>query len=231
MHHAHIRAILEGVIPEVKSSIAAAVEPLRERVAAIEARPIPVDGAPGKDGTSVTIDDVRPLVAEAVGAIPVPQDGKSVTVEDVRPLLDEMVAALPKPENGKDGPPGQSVTLDDVRPILDEMVKSIPVPADGKDGEPGRDGKDAEPVQVEQVMEAIHKFDIAQLLKDALGGQHEIDIVAPDEVAKEMAAAISILAEPIRVKKDVLPVIQSQRPRKMTFERDEQNRIVAAIEE
>lgn len=181
MNNAQIKAILEGVIPELKSSIESVVAPLTERIAAIEARPIPVDG---KDGPP-----------------------------------------------GEPGQPGQSVSLDEVRPLLEEMVKSIPVPADGKDGAPGVDGKDAEPVQLEQVMEAIQKFDIEQLLKDAMSGEHDIDIVAPEAVSKEMSAAIALLAEPLPVRKDVLVAVPAARPRKLTFERDDQNRIVAAIEE
>lgn len=42
-----------------------------------------------------------PIMSGAPG-----QDGKSVTVEDVRPLIEEEVAKLPKPKNGKDGRDG-----------------------------------------------------------------------------------------------------------------------------
>lgn len=97
------------------------------RVAEVINLPVP------KDGKSVTLDDVRPmmeeLVATAVAAIPAP---KGITVDDVRPLIEETLAAWPKPQDGK------SVTADDVRPMMEEMVSkavaAIPVPKDGKDG-------------------------------------------------------------------------------------------------
>ena len=67
-----------------------------------------------KDGTSVTVEDVEPLISEAVQkaveAIPAPKDGTSVTVEDVEPLIVSTVTDrlkmvldnIPVPENGKD---------------------------------------------------------------------------------------------------------------------------------
>jgi hypothetical protein len=82
-----------------------------------------VDAIPrAKDGASVTVDDVRPLIAEAVAEIPRPKDGQSVTADDVRPMLEEMVAALP---------PAKSVMLEDIRPLVDEAVAAIPRPKDG----------------------------------------------------------------------------------------------------
>jgi hypothetical protein len=92
----------------------------------IDNLPVPKDG---KDGTSVTIDEIRPLVAEAVEAIPKPKDGTSVTIDEVKPLVAEAVEALPKPKDGKDG---TSVTLDDVQPMLRRMVDALPKPQDGK---------------------------------------------------------------------------------------------------
>jgi len=100
-----------------------------------------------KDGTSVTAEDVAPmleeLVAKAVGEIKVPepekvdlealaksaaaliekpQDGKSLTVEDVRPMLEDLVKALPKPADGKDA------NMPELKLHLAELVKSIEVP-------------------------------------------------------------------------------------------------------
>lgn len=115
-----------------------ATGPLLKRIEELEARQLVKgeDGQDGKDGSSVTLDDVAPIIAEqvkaAVGAIPVPQNGENgkdgadgkdadpVSVAEVaaellatdglKALVDlhvaEAVAALPKPENGKDGDPG-----------------------------------------------------------------------------------------------------------------------------
>lgn len=86
-----------------------------------------------RDGTSVTLDDVLPLIAgeveRAVGALPAPRDGTSVTIDDVRPLLDAAIEALPAPKDGT------SITLDDVAPLIagevERAVAALPTPKDG----------------------------------------------------------------------------------------------------
>lgn len=121
-----------------------------------------VDGRDGKDADpEVTAQLVREEVEKAVAAIPVPKDGKSVTVEDVEPLITERVSAavsdavkaIPVPQNGKDGKDGRD-GLDVVTPILkdgtllftmsDGSVKEVGrvVGENGKDGADGRDGVD-----------------------------------------------------------------------------------------
>lgn len=91
------------------------------------------DGEPGK---SVTVDDVLPVLTEAVERAAAervesilaswerPKDGKSITVEDVAPMLNEAIVKL----------------ADDIREAVpkhvSEAVAAIPVP---KDGEPGKD--------------------------------------------------------------------------------------------
>jgi len=85
-----------------------------------------------ENGKSVTVEDVKPLLAEMVAAIPPAEPGKSVTIDDVKPLIEEAVAAIPKPENGK------SVTLDEVRPLLQEMIDALPKAEPGKEGPPGK---------------------------------------------------------------------------------------------
>lgn len=103
---------------------------------AIAALPVPKDGRDGKDGTSVTLDDVAPLIRQELSALPQPKDGSSVTVEDVRPLIAQevkaAVATLPVPVDGKDG---RSVTAEDVLPIIaaevTKAVAALPIPKDG----------------------------------------------------------------------------------------------------
>lgn len=108
---------------------------------AMKAIPLPQDGASGKDGESVTVEDVLPAlekqVADFLAAIPAPQDGKDGV-------------------DGKDGAPGEKG--DPGRDGLDvkDMLRAdggrlIAVMSDGttrdlgvfvgKDGEPGKDGK------------------------------------------------------------------------------------------
>jgi hypothetical protein len=75
---------LETVAELVRSEVDKIAPALVQK--AVDAIPRPadgkdgVDGLPGTDGRSVSLDDVRPIVADlverAVGAIPVPKDGK-----------------------------------------------------------------------------------------------------------------------------------------------------------
>ncbi|HBY7783022.1 TPA: phage gp6-like head-tail connector protein [Klebsiella aerogenes] len=138
--------------------------------------------------TAPELPDIAAMVHEAVTAIPAPRDGKSVTVDDVTPVLQELVskaiAEIPAPKDGKDFDPdtlkqaveeavseavaaiptpldGKSVTLEDVQPMIQELVsasmpdlpdvKSLvkeaiaaqPAAEPGKDGKDGEDGRDA----------------------------------------------------------------------------------------
>jgi hypothetical protein len=126
-----------------------------ERFAAL---PVP------QDGKSVTLEDIRPLVDDAVSGamavLPVPKDGKDVDPEGIKAMVDEAVAALPKaPELDREelaglvsaeveravaalpkAEDGKSVDPEDLRPMIGEMVAAgfagVPVPRDGKDADP-----------------------------------------------------------------------------------------------
>ncbi len=134
--------------------------------------------------TAPELPDITAMVSDAVAAIPAPRDGKSVTVDDVTPVLQELVskavAEIPVPKDGKDFDPatlkqavelavseavaaipapqdGKSVTVDDVQPMIQELVSPaipefpdvkslvreavalLPPPEPGRDGEDGRD--------------------------------------------------------------------------------------------
>lgn len=122
-----------------------------------------VDGKDGIDGKSVEPAEVEGLVLRAVAALPPAKDGTSITVEDVAPLIADQVKAaasqIPIPVNGKDADPeaiaelvraevakipvpadGKSVSIDDVAPLIaaevSKAVATIPLPKDGKDAEP-----------------------------------------------------------------------------------------------
>lgn len=100
-----------------------------------------------KDGTSVTVDDVAPLiqseVAKAVSALPVPKDGKD-GVGVFGTVLDRsghLVVTLSNGETkdvgpvvGQDGKDGQSVNMEIVQKTIIEEVAKIPRPKDGQDG-------------------------------------------------------------------------------------------------
>lgn len=129
--------------------IADAVAPLHKKIAELEARQLVkgepgVDGAPGQDGASVTVDDVAPIIAEqvkaAVEAIPVPQNGADGRDghdgKDAEPVSVAEVAA-------------ELLATDGLKALVDlhvaEAVAALPKPQDGKDGEQGPRGEPGEP--------------------------------------------------------------------------------------
>ncbi|WP_336334628.1 phage portal protein [Pseudomonas putida] len=166
-----------------------------------------------KDGASVTVEDVTPIlvraVKEAVDALPPPEPGKSVTIEDVRPLIAEEISKLPSPKDGtsvtlddvtpmlqravKDAvealppaEPGKSVTVEDVRPLIVEEVAKLPLPKDGT----SVTLDDVAPVLRQAVKEAV----------DALSPVEPGASVTPEDlrslIAEEVARAVQALALP-----------------------------------
>lgn len=119
---------IKSAIDEAKSIKAPELPDIDAMVAmAVESLPKP------KDGTSVTIEDVTPLiveeVAKVVAEIPVPKDGSSVTLDDVAPFISEAVEkavdALPKPKDGKDGKlPIAKAWVDDIHYAGDVVTHS-----------------------------------------------------------------------------------------------------------
>ncbi len=133
------------------SEVKAQLESVTAELTALKSAPVP---------EAPELPDVEALVQEAVAQIPAPQDGQSVTVDDVRPIIEEAVRAevekMPVPEAPElpdvealvqeavaqipTPQDGQSVTVDDVRPMIEEAtasavseavkeaVKSLPVP-------------------------------------------------------------------------------------------------------
>lgn len=119
----------------VRDQVMRATAPLLERLATLESRPEPVIG---KDGTSVTVEDVLPTLLAAIpepvpgppgdgvtleqvlAAIPTPKDGTGVTLDEVlaalTPHVDETLAAIPTPKDGA------SVSLDDVKGLVESNM-------------------------------------------------------------------------------------------------------------
>jgi hypothetical protein len=148
-------ASIEGMIARrVEASVAAlnAREPVN--LTAIQER---IDGVytalagfrQPKDGESVTVDDVKPLIAaevdRVVGALPKPESPAPAILPDFDRLISDRVAAavaaIPPPAPGKDvdllvvqamvaaevakaprPKDGESVTVDDVRPVISAEV-------------------------------------------------------------------------------------------------------------
>lgn len=111
-----------GAIPKPKDGQAFPREEVEKMVSdAVAAIPAPKDGEPG---SSVTADDVAPLIAEevakAVGAIPAPKDGESVPIEDVQRMVEEAVTkAMSEVSTPKDGEPGRDALQLELQPEID----------------------------------------------------------------------------------------------------------------
>jgi hypothetical protein len=145
-------ARLEGVegslvkqIHEVNERVVASVDVVRSYVDQRFADlPVP------KDGTSVTVEEVSPLIEDAVtravAALPVPKDGQSVTLEELTPLCEQLVkqlvAAIPVPKDGESVTPEQ--VLPELKAQLQSAIEAIPVPKDGKS------------VTLDEVVPALH---------------------------------------------------------------------------
>lgn len=160
-----VEEISNAPAPDVESMVKAEIAKLPAQAApelpdvatmvseAVAAIPVP------RDGKSVTVDDITPvlqeLVSNAVAEIPVPKDGKdfdsAMLKQAVEEAVSEAVAAIPVPQDGK------SVTTEDVQPMIQELVSAsmpelpdvkslvneaiaaLPAAEPGKDGENGRD--------------------------------------------------------------------------------------------
>ena len=157
---------------EFGKSMAAIVKeaqaPLLKRIEQLEARQLErgEKGDPGKDGASVSVADVAPmiadLVAKAVAEIPPPKDGV----------------------DGKDGADGASVSAADVATMVDsvvaEYIAQLPPPVNGVDG---KDGKDADPIDVKEVVAELLSGDEIKTLVDL-----HVSAALPEAVAKHFDA-------------------------------------------
>lgn len=157
---------------EFGKSMAAIVKeaqaPLLKRIEQLEARQLErgEKGDPGKDGASVSVADVAPmiadLVAKAVAEIPPPKDGV----------------------DGKDGADGASVSAADVATMVDsvvaEYIAQLPPPVNGVDG---KDGKDADPIDVKEIVAELLAGDEIKTLVDL-----HVSEALPEAVAKHFDA-------------------------------------------
>lgn len=94
-----------------------------------------------ENGTSVTVEDVRPLIdgeiAKAVAAIPVPKDGcgiKELLIDRAGNLVATMDDGRMKDLGPVVGHNGVDVDMGAVERAIAEKVAAIPIPKDGVDG-------------------------------------------------------------------------------------------------
>lgn len=104
-----------------------ATAPLVERIAELEKA---LSDSPAPAAPEIDVGEIAKAAAEL---IPAPKDGKSVTVDDVRPILAEMVdsavKAIPVPKDGKDGVDGKDADMAELKLHLAELVKHVNLPA------------------------------------------------------------------------------------------------------
>lgn len=139
--------VLKAVAEVVRDYVTRAFNTLRDKVREVETRSlllaeevaglretIPEPGPAGKDGTSVTAEDVLPelksFVERLVAERPIPRDGipgkdgTSVTLEDVRPLIESQADKMALDVERR------------VNDFLHRAAERIPQPRDGKDADP-----------------------------------------------------------------------------------------------
>lgn len=145
---AQASGMMKAVSEFVREQIATALTPLTERLKTLETND-PLVGL--VDALKLREPKIIHAAAEAAAAlIPKAENGKSVTIDEVKPLVDDAVlklmAELPTPKDGLDG---ISVTIDDVRPTVEDAVvkavSAMPAPKDGAPGEKGDPGERGEP--------------------------------------------------------------------------------------
>lgn len=117
--------IIKDISHTFKTAIKGVEERLESRIKALEEKPAPEIPAPekgdkGDKGDSITIDDIKPLIDDAISLIAIPEPVKG--------------------DAGDKGDKGDSITLDDVKPIIEEALSLIPPPQKGDNGDKGDKG-------------------------------------------------------------------------------------------
>ncbi len=127
---------------------------------------------------------VRDVVSRAVLELSGRLDSMSRTVSGFSARLDSLEQRLkempdpPKGDKGDTGERGRDVDMDVVQAMVDGFLSNIPIPKDGIDG------KDAEPVDVDSLVELISsevKSEVAKIPppKDGIDGKDGESIVGP----------------------------------------------------
>jgi hypothetical protein len=102
-----VRSMIVEELPDVAGLVADAVKAIDIPTPKDGKDADPIDMDLVKAHVDEVLSEGLRVYTETVKAIPLPQDGKSVTVDDVRPLIDDAVskavAQIPVPKDGRDG--------------------------------------------------------------------------------------------------------------------------------
>jgi hypothetical protein len=192
---------VDGMLPWLKKEVNSLLSPLENRLSTLEGREVVhgKDGTNGKDGASVSIDDLRSVINQEIVTqfLQVPlakdgkdgidgKDGKDADPEYIKSVIAEEVSKVPAAKDGKDA------DIEQVKALIAEEVAKMPAPKDGKDADTAeikqfivdhvatiplpKDGKDAEPEVIKlMVDEAVAKIDKP---KDGVNGKDaDLEIV------------------------------------------------------
>ncbi len=221
-------ALYRAVGAFVGQAIRREVEPIIDRLLMLEGR------EPAKDGKDADPVLIARLVADAVSAIPKPQDGKSVTLDDVLPMIEQAVQrvalALPEPKDGIglagaviDRAGSLIITLTDGS--TRELGRVV-----------GTDGKDAVAPVVPDIASIV--ADLVETAIAALPASEPTvkaeDRHAPDDVADLISKAAATLAQspPFFTKPTIVsPQERRSNVKTITTRRDADGNLIARVVE
>lgn len=207
-----LAVVVRGMTPVVREYVASQVDPLlktiaglEQRLAVAEQRPL-VPGPAGKDAAV----DFDGLALKAATFVPSPRDGRdgvngtNVTVEDVVPLIaaevHKAVSALPVPKDGRDGVDGTDGTNGRDGTNADPVdLDALAVKAALLIHVPkdGQDGKDAEPIDMDAL--ALKAAELIPAPKDGRDGANGASVdpaVVAQLVLGEVTKAVTALPRP-----------------------------------
>lgn len=123
-----VRSFMEREIAPLKAENAE----MKERLAAIEARPAP-------EVPEIDLMPVKELIDAEIAKLPTPEPAKEIDREELAEAITlavgEAVAALPPPEKGEDGKSIDPAAVEEmVASKVAKAVAELPVPKDGQDG-------------------------------------------------------------------------------------------------
>src|SRR3954463_4448847 len=99
-----LRPMFEQMSVAVKAHTARAVDPLREKLGAVESS---IAALPTADFVRAEVAaSTSKMAGGLLGALS-KSDGQAISVEDVRPMVASMIDALPVPKDGADGRDGR----------------------------------------------------------------------------------------------------------------------------
>lgn len=159
MNHKEAMTFAREISPVLRRMVDDAVRPFAERLAAIEARPVPA----GKDGVGIkgAIRDRSNCIILTLS------DGNTLNVGEIKDGLDGRDG-----KDGVDGRDGKDADLSGLEQAIFEQVgvavAALPVAKDGRDGRDGIDGKDVDQSAiVEMVVAAVAEIPAPKDGKDA----------------------------------------------------------------